>query len=334
MCQTLCAKCFAFITSFKFLTSLWSRYYFCSSHTCGNWDSFQYVTQGHQWKCWRAWSLTAFVYFQGMCSIARLAPTATVKEPYPPTSSSFLPPTQARSHTILEALLARPTKRQTSLQGGNIRVLEFQRRLPEYEESSSHREGNNPEADVSKSAKKVLAGEEEQEEHREQKQVLSPQRGQWVGKDRASLEAMVSQGWSGSPHTEAEGYSRPRRQPRLVEVECSVHRGRPDSHSVALHRRADHAAFHDLLTHLFSPMSCVLPQNSDYIQLSLVNPAMIEAWPILGRWSGNTHLWMKFMTKHSIMESLAPRIWPDSVPSEEGANLFLLPVSQAQACEQ
>lgn len=113
-----------------------------------------------------------------MCSVARLATAAMAKEPYPPTSSSLLPPTKATSHTILEILLAWPAKRQTSFQGGNIRGLEFQRRLPECEDWSPHHEGNNPEADVSKGAMKVLAGEEEQEEHREQKQVLSPRRGQ------------------------------------------------------------------------------------------------------------------------------------------------------------
>lgn len=34
---------------------------------------------------------------------------------------------------------------------------------------------------------------------------------------------MVSQGWRGSPHMEAEGYSRNRRQPQPAEAECGVH---------------------------------------------------------------------------------------------------------------
>lgn len=77
-----------------------------------------------------------------------------------------------------------------------MRVLEFQRRLPECEESSPHREGNNPEADVGKAAMKVLAGEEEQEERREQKQVLSPQGG------AVSLEGQSLPGGDGQPGME------------------------------------------------------------------------------------------------------------------------------------
>lgn len=113
--------------------------------------------------------------------MARLATAAMAKEPYPPTSSPLLPPPKPQVTPFWRFFWhdQQKDKPPSGLGGGNIRVLEFQQRLPECEDSSPHHEGNNPEADVSKGAMKVLAGEEEeQEEHREQKRVLNPRKRQ------------------------------------------------------------------------------------------------------------------------------------------------------------
>lgn len=171
MCQTPCAKCFAFIISFMFLTRFCSGYCCCPFHTCGN----RFISICHSRASMKV--STSLVSNNICASWPGLLP-----QPWPkslthlPAQPSSLP-AKPQVTPFWRFFWHDQQKGKPPFRGEIIRVLEFHRRLPEYEDSSPHHEGNTPKADMSKGGMKVLVGEEEQEEHREQKRVLNTQRG-------------------------------------------------------------------------------------------------------------------------------------------------------------